>query len=258
MAAGSELAGHVVAVTRPEEGGHALARLLAQHGARTLTIPLVSVVPAADDTALRSAVERLGTYDWVVFTSSSAVRVLAALTPGAQPPDTLIAVVGDRTAAAVQQELSWRVDVVPDRFSGTGLAVAMLERAPVRGTRVLWPRARDARPELPRELRSAGALLDDIEAYRTVPLPLAADRLRDLVARREVTVLTFTSPSAVDAFAADYTVATGSVLVAAIGPSTAQAALQQGLPVHVQPDTFTAAGLVDALLEYVRVHGGDA
>ena len=41
-------------------------------------------------------------------------------------------------------------------------------------------------------------------------------------------------------------------MVAVIGPIAAATARELGLAVHVQPDTYTTAGMVEALREYFR------
>ena len=42
------------------------------------------------------------------------------------------------------------------------------------------------------------------------------------------------------------------VAIAAIGPTTAQALIDQGIGVDVQPETYTTAALVEALAHYFR------
>ena len=67
--------------------------------------------------------------------------------------------------------------------------------------------------------------------------------------------MTFASASAVRAFTKIYGAEQAADLlkntvVAVIGPTTADAARQLGIPVAIQPPTYTAAALVDAIAAY--------
>lgn len=247
-----KLQGHRVAVTRPAGGNDLLADLLRRHGADVVLVPLIRIAPPADSGPLLQAARRLAVYDWIVFTSASGVRALAEVLPRTDGPVTArVAAVGSVTAAAVERLLGWPVHAVPPRFSGAGLCEAMAAVAPVAGAAVLWPRARDARPELRLALHAAGATLHAPEAYRTEPLPEAAATLRAMAESGALTVITLTSPSAADALAAAGP-AVASAVIAVIGPSTGEAARSHGLTVDVQSEEHTAAGLVRSLIRYLN------
>jgi uroporphyrinogen-III synthase len=257
-AGSAPLAGVRVAVTRPAEGAGDLARLLEAEGALPLVLPLVRIEALAEG-GLRPALAQVADYAWVVFTSASAVRAVhTALQAQAVPLSNAprrVAAVGPATAAVVRQLLGWRVDAVPEPYTGAAVAAAMEAVAPLTGARVLWPRAESARDVLPRDLEAAGALLDAPVAYRTVLLPDAAATLAGYVQAGAVDVLTFTSPSAVHAFClADAAVL--RAVVAVIGSTTAAAARQKRLPVHVEPEQHTIAALVAALRDHLgaRLH----
>jgi uroporphyrinogen III methyltransferase / synthase len=249
------LNGRRVAVTRSASDADQLATLLRLNGAVPVILPLVGVEAATDLDELTAAISRLSTYDWVVFTSANAVRVVQAelqrsgVVAGVRPLRT--AAVGPATARAVIDLLGWSVDVVPDDFIGAALPSAMAVVAPLRGASVLWPRAAAAQDVLPRELTAAGAIVDAPVAYYTVARIDAARELTRLLSEAALDVVTFTSPSAVNCLASIST-DTGAAVVAVIGASTAAAARQKGLPVHVEPGQHTIPALVDALREYLR------
>jgi uroporphyrinogen-III synthase len=244
-----------VAVTRPASGADQLATLLRLNGAVPVILPLVGVEAVTNLGPLAAAISRLSTYDWVVFTSANAVRVMRAelqrsgVAAGVRPRRT--AAVGPATARAVIDLLGWFVDVVPDDFIGAALPSAMAAVAPLRGASVLWPRAAAAQDALPRELAAAGAVVDAPVTYRTVARVDAARELTRLLGEAALDVVTFTSPSAVNCLASIST-ETGAAVVAVIGASTAAAARQKGLPVHVEPGQHTIPGLVEALRDYLR------
>jgi uroporphyrinogen-III synthase len=244
----SSLTGLRIAVTRPFQEDDPLTARLRERGAHVLQTPLVAIAPVAAGGELDEAAAAIGSYDWVVFTSATAVRALhEALTRqrhrGGLPR---IGAVGPATAAAVLELLGEAAVVVPGTHTGGALASALQSAESLAGARVLWPRAAEPREELARELEAAGAELHAPVSYRTVALPGGAERLAARMAAREVDVVTFTSPSAVGALAAQRP-DVGGVTVAVIGPSTAAAAAEQGWPVHVMPPEHTIGAMVDAL-----------
>ncbi|HSJ31680.1 MAG TPA: uroporphyrinogen-III synthase [Longimicrobiales bacterium] len=254
---GPPLTGLTIAVTRPGDDAGELADLLEKAGAVPLLIPLTRILPPRDDAPLRRAVASAGAYEWIIFTSARAVDAFGAVA-APDTPERLrarIAAVGPATAAAVHALIGRAPDVVPERTTGGGIVPALLEQGPLRGVRVLWPRAETPRPELPAALLAAGALLDDPIAYRTVPDPAAARQLAELAAGGRVDVITFTAPSAVECFADVLDEqARPRCLIAVIGPATAQAARAVGLAVHVEPEQPIISALVAALVRH-RLHG---
>jgi uroporphyrinogen-III synthase len=246
------LRGVRVAITRPRTDDDEFARLLRKRGGEPLVLPLVRIDPAPDPGPLLAAAAAVESYDWIVFTSANGVRFFRDALERVGPvrrgsgSRTRVAAVGPATAAAVSELLGWRVDAVPDRFTGDVLAGAMRQIAQLGGCRVLWPRAVEAREALARDLAAAGALLEAPEAYTTMPLPENALELSRLIRQGALDAVTLTSPSAARCLAAARP-ALGSAVVAVIGPSTGQAAREAGLPVHVEPEVHTIPALVDAL-----------
>jgi uroporphyrinogen-III synthase len=243
------LTGLRVAVTRPRERAGELAQLLENAGARAMVIPLTRILPPADETGLLSAMARLEHFDWVVFTSTSAVGALAGSRHAWQGSRPKIGAVGAATAAAVHALTGREPDAVSVTAGGSGIVTAMLAHGSLDGMRVLWPRAEQPRPELPRDLIHAGALLEDPIAYRTVADTAAGRRLARLADGSRIDVVTFTAPSAVACFA-DAAPGPPKCIIAVIGPSTAAAARTCRLPVQVESSQPVMSALVAALARY--------
>jgi len=116
---------------------------------------------------------------------------------------------------------------------------------------VLVPRPAEGRGELLDGLRAAGAEVAAVEAYRTVPA--RAEELACLgawIRAGEIDAVAFASPSAVRAVSAALGAASSAlagVLLAAIGPSTAQALREVDLPVGVVADRHTGRDLAEAI-----------
>lgn len=260
----SALAGRTVVVTRAAEQAAPLCEALAARGARVVPFPTIRTRPARDPEPARRSVANLEAYAWIVFTSANAVRFyahyLAARPGGRLPPGVHVAAVGTATATALA-ERGIRVDAIPDEFVGVRIAAALGDLA---GRRVLLPRADLGRPETPDALRAAGALVDDVTVYQTLPAAPDPGGLAALEAG--VDAVTFTSPSTFINFLALLDdraprVLTGAV-IASIGPVTSAAIRAAGFPVHVEPAEHTMAGLVDALETFFASHAagvvGDA
>jgi uroporphyrinogen III methyltransferase/synthase len=248
------LSGVRVVITRPEDQAEPLDSLLHEAGADTAVIPLIRLTPAQDGRALVAAAACVEDYDWLVFTSANAVRSFAAALAEAGSGlaslvRPLIAVVGPATAAAAA-DLGTIPRLVSDEATGAALAAALLRQTELNGRRVLWPRARAARPILAAELKRAGAIVDEVEAYGTEGDEAGARRVRSLIDAQQTDVIVFASPSAVRSFVDCAGPDTGLVVIAAIGPVTAAACAQAGLPVHVEAGEHTAAGVVSALIEH--------
>ena len=70
-----------------------------------------------------------------------------------------------------------------------------------------------------------------------------------------IDVVTFTSPSAVRSFIRIYGAEPAadllkSTVVAVIGPVTADTARQAGIPVTIEPSTYTVAALVEGIVRH--------
>jgi len=238
------LFGRRIAVTRAQgQAGELEAKLVAA-GADAVVVPTIAIEDPADGgAALRGALARVGTYDWLVVTSpNGARRVCSQLRDGRDLAGVLLAAVGPGTAATLADH-HLQVDLVPERYVAESLLEAFPDPPADRTGRVLLARAEVGRDVLPEGLRERGWEVDVVPAYRTVPAGLAD---RDLTRLRSAELVTFASASAVTSFVA----AAGTEGVppaAVIGPITAQAARDAGLEVAVEAEEHTLGGLLAAL-----------
>jgi len=263
LASAAPLARKRIVVTRAPEQAEDLAHQLERLGAEVLLLPAVAFAGPEDPGPLDRAIESLGDFDWVLFTSQNAVRFFAqrcralGLMQGndgwksaaARP---LLAAVGPATAeAAAKQGLP--VEFVASQFRGQALAEELAGR--VAGKKVLLPRSDRAGADLPAALRAAGAEVADVVAYQTsLPESLAPD-VADAIRRGEVDVVSFFSPSTFHNLVEAIGLETlrnlsGRVALAAIGPVTAGAIRDAGLLVEIEAREATAASLVAAMSEY--------
>ena len=137
---------------------------------------------------------------------------------------------------------------------------ALEAAGPLEGARVLLPRADIGRESLLDELRSAGADVTDVVAYRTTLAQGGTggdatstgcfSTAKSTPSRSPAPRPSATSPrSTAQEQAADLLRGT---VVASIGPVTAEAAHQLGISTTVMPKRYTIPDLVDALVEHFR------
>lgn len=259
------LAGRTVLVTRAPHQARALAGPLMALGADVIIAPVIDTVEPATWAPVDDAIGRIGEYDWIVLTSTNAVdRFLdrMALCGVALPPvgGPRIAVVGAATAGRLE-ERGIKPDLVPGDFRAEGLIDRFREIGVTPAMRFLVPRAERAREILPDSLRAAGAAVDVVTVYRTVPAvpdPGVIDRLRT----GDVDVITFTSPSTVRHFLAwatsagvDPAEALSRSAAASIGPVTSDALRERGYEVPVEAAVSTMTSLVDGIVAYLSRTG---
>jgi uroporphyrinogen-III synthase len=255
-----------VAVTRPRGGGEEdrLSLLLRERGGVPLHYPATRTASASNLDPLRTAAERIAEYDWLVVTSARAVPpLMEALTRAGMPAEEVrssgvrICAVGPRTAEALSVA-GLSPEVLPERFIAEGVVSAIMAAADLNGARVLFPRAEDGREVIPRELAAAGATVDVVSAYRTEEDPSESSRLATLVGEGGVDALAFTAGSAARSFAVGWGKRgplPEGVGIVALGPATAGALREGGLPVHAVAEPHTLEGLVDALEGWARTRG---
>jgi len=243
------LFGQRIIITRDRRQSSMLAEPLEALGAETLFVPVIEIADAAESSSLEQAVHNLASYDWLIFTSANGVRhFVEALDRSGRDLRSLkakLCVIGPATRAAVEA-LHLRVDVMPDDYVAESLVKA-LAGEDLKGKRILLPRAAVARDLVPVTLRERGAVVDVVEAYRTITPVDATARAREALALKPDWV-TFTSSSTVkNLLAVTGREALRGIKVASIGPITSATAREAGLTVDVEANPHTIEGLVQAI-----------
>jgi uroporphyrinogen-III synthase len=252
------LHGRRVLVTRPRGQAGRLVGLLEAYGAQTVSLPTIEIGPPDDWRPLDEAIRSLGAFRWVVFTSVNGVaafrdRLRLAGLDARSLAGRQVAAIGPETAEALRRG-GIEADLVPPEYRAEGLVEALTPRlAP--GDAVLLVRAIEARERLPQDLEARGIRVTIAPAYRTrFPGDGAAEMVALLESRR-IDVVTFTSSSTVRGFLrlvgpTEVRRLLTGVVVAAIGPVTAETAAEHGLHVNVMPHEYTVPALADALADH--------
>ncbi|MDQ3887573.1 MAG: bifunctional uroporphyrinogen-III C-methyltransferase/uroporphyrinogen-III synthase, partial [Actinomycetota bacterium] len=234
------LYGWKVLVPRTKEQAATMSDRLRAHGAVPVEVPTISVEPPRSPAQMERAVKGLvdGRYQWVVFTSTNAVRAVwekfrefgldARAFSGVK-----IACVGEVTAAKVRG-LGISPELVPSAQalqSSEGLLVDFPPHDDVLDPvdRVLLPRADIATETLAAGLRERGWEIDDVTAYRTVRAAPPPAETREMIKAGGFDGVCFTSSSTVRNLIGIAGKPHARTIVACIGPATAETAAEFGL-----------------------------
>jgi uroporphyrinogen III methyltransferase/synthase len=253
------LYGWTVLVPRTKDQAGEMSERLTAHGALPIEVPTIAVEPPRSPAQMERAVKGLvdGRYQWVVFTSTNAVRAVwekfgefgldARAFSGVK-----IACVGESTADRVRA-FGISPELVP---SGEQSSLGLLDEFPDYDSifdpvnRVLLPRADIATETLAEGLRERGWEIEDVTAYRTVRAAPPPAATREMIKTGGFDAVCFTSSSTVRNLVGIAGKPHARTIVACIGPKTAETAAEFGLRVDVQPETAAVGPLIEALAEH--------
>lgn len=249
-----------VVVTRADAPDEAFERTLGARGIAVEWLRTVAILPPANPARLDAALARLGTYDWLAFTSAHAVDAVvrhpywADARRNAPAGRARLAAVGPSTSARLAAA-GYPADLEAPDAGGASLAAALAAGCggSLCGVRILWPASNIARREFAERVAAAGGDLTEVTAYRCVPDP--SPRMSALaagVAAGSVDAVAFFSPSAASSLAAALGTGTlaalaGRTLVASLGPTTSAALRRLGAPPDVEAQPHTALALAEIL-----------
>jgi len=255
------LFGKKVLVTRSREQASLLSERISGLGGEPVEFPAIAIKEPTDWIPVDHSINELANYQWVIFTSVNGVdyffrrlrhhgKDIRAL-HGAK-----LCAIGPKTKAEMEK-YGLIVDYVPEEYRAEQIAAGLRDKIAA-GDRVLLPRAAEARRVLPEQLRRMGALVDEVTVYRTMPVTGQETVIKDLLRQGEVNLITFTSSSTVRNFRQQvgedfFSSLTKPPAVACIGPVTADTAVELGLPVDIMATKYTIDGLIEAILDYVKV-----
>ncbi|UJL29409.1 uroporphyrinogen-III synthase [Mycolicibacterium vanbaalenii] len=253
------LYGWTVLVPRTKDQAGEMSDRLVGHGALPIEVPTIAVEPPRSPAQMERAVKGLvdGRFQWVVFTSTNAVRAVwekfnefgldARAFSGVK-----IACVGQATAERVRA-FGINPELVP---TGEQSSLGLLDEFPPYDdifdpvNRVLLPRADIATETLAEGLRERGWEIEDVTAYRTVRAAPPPAQTREMIKTGGFDAVCFTSSSTVRNLVGIAGKPHARTIVACIGPKTAETAAEFGLRVDVRPEVAAVGPLVEALAEH--------
>lgn len=267
--------GKRILVTRSRTQASRLVELLADLGAEPIELPSIEIAPLDDyaaldaaladtafaATALSAAGDTPGR--WIIFASVNAVQYVweRLRTMGWDARSfagATVAAIGPATAQALR-ERGIEPDFIPQR-SVSESVVAELSDRDWAGVPVLLPGSAIGRDALAAGLTQLGATVRRIPAYQNLR-PADASAKARAVLQAGVAVVTFTSSSTVrnllDILGDDRHLL-DDCRIACIGPITAAAAADAGLPVDLIAAEHNVEGLAAALADYYAANPDSA
>ncbi|OGR88476.1 MAG: hypothetical protein A3A86_03730 [Elusimicrobia bacterium RIFCSPLOWO2_01_FULL_60_11] len=242
-----------VLVTRPRGQASGFAGRLRRMGIKVFAHPAIRIIPPKSYAPLDKALRKIGSYDWLIFTSANAVdsflkrarrlRIRPAALMGLKTCS-----IGPATAKAMR-----KAGMPVSKISRDYVAESVLDALPsVKGMKILIPRARDAREVLPQGLRKRGARVDAVDAYRTVLDKRGAQAIRRLLAGPGLDCAAFTSASTVKNFFLAAGRRPKGVIAASIGPVTTRTLLSYGWKPSITARKPTTSHLAQAILNHYK------
>ncbi len=265
------LFGKRILILRPEGQIDNLAKALLDKGASVIKFPIISILPY-NDPNLPYILERINTYDWLVFTSSNGVSLFfekfddIRLFYGPK-----IAVIGEKTRDCVLK-FKLKVDLMPEIYDQEALLFILLKED-IKGKKILLIRSKEGRDILIKGLTKNGANVTPVTLYDVEPTTKDPSPIKDLLREGKIDLICFTSSSCVSSFlnliekelisyqfafksrtrrqeARNEGELVSNIKIASIGPITSKALTDNGLFPNIVAQTFTDEGLVDTICGY--------
>lgn len=248
----------VIMITRPLSQSLPLVEMIEHLGGFPVVVPMIEIVDPDNWEHVDKAIVRFKDFDGVIFTSMNAVDRMAArieaIEPGAKRmlASRPVYAVGEKTRLSLEN-VQIPVTLIPERYSANDLLASLLQ-VPLAGKRFLFVRGNLANAELPKSLRTAGAVVDEVEVYKTIgPSGKSFGPVRQVLRNGEIDAIAFFSPSSARNFSQVIGLQiSGICKVACIGPSTAKAAELAGFRTIVTARVATAESLVLTLLSLLN------
>ena len=210
-------------------------------------------------------IDALPSYDGIIFTSANGVKCFfgRCVHHGLTADDLrskLICAVGEQTSRSTKR-IGLTVTAVPEKYSALDLARAVGDEF-LKGKRYLHPRGNLGDDTLAENFRRRRAHVHPVIVYRTVrPDPESFDRVRTMLLRGEIDVVTFTSPSTFGNFASFFSADEIEQIppltrIAALGPVTADAIKQSRMAVDIFAEQASVESLVESICRYFAPGSG--
>jgi len=277
-----ELKKPTIAIMRPSRYTEETVKLVEDMGFKPIVFPMIELVDKYDSN-FDGFVDRVlqNKSDYVIFTSVNGIDY--TLRKIKNPEEFINALnnikviaIGPKTKSALEK-YNIKVDIVPDKYSSSGLAETLMARfasriqpslregrrsfqslKEVKGKVIEIVRSSHGDPTLIPNLESNGAIVHETQVYEIKP-PKNADMLIKKTLNKEIDIFAFTSTMMVKNFMQtasamevkeDIIKILNSKIVTAIGAPTANTLKSYGVEIKVLPKNFT---FLDMMLELKEI-----
>ncbi|MFD2046233.1 uroporphyrinogen-III synthase [Ornithinibacillus salinisoli] len=248
-----------ILVTRERSQAKTLSDKILKNGGTPVEIPLLKI-SCKKEVNTENTLRNLSNYRWIFFTSINGVQCffkhLNRLNISVESLKKMkIAVVGRKTGQALN-EYGLSPAFIPTIYNAENMADEFLQTVE-HVEPILIVRGNRSRNVLLRRFNQLNIPYQTIEVYETASNVEIRDQLEQTLKKNEFDFITFTSPSAVEAYmemanrGSNYknTLKTNCVC---IGTTTEQRANELGFVHTITPYEFTVDGMIECMSKYLR------
>lgn len=257
MVSVNDLQNKGILVTREQKQAQIFARKIEQSGGIPYITPLLKINCVVSEDHLQT-LRDLEQYEWLFFTSANGVRCFFEKWKSYfdnKRMDQKIAVVGSKTND-ILKDYGYTAAFIPSVYNAETMAAEFLRKYQTQGP-VLFIRGQLSRNVLIDAFTDAGLPFESLTVYETVINTESKNSLNDIVTKKNIEFITFTSPSTVDAFFAlieDVQLIKNKIIVC-IGSTTEKRAKEKNLKPILVPEHFTIEGMIDRMGHYIAKKG---
>jgi uroporphyrinogen III methyltransferase / synthase len=250
------LFGKTVLISRPEHQAESMIERLTRLGAEIICQPAIQITPPAHWDKVDSTIEHIGSFDWIVFSSTNGVqyfikRILQTGHDLRILGNARLAAIGPATADALS-EYYLQADLQPEEYRAEALAEALVaDTGTTAGAmrRMLLIRASRGREYLAEKLTAAGIQVEQTVVYHSSDLAETDPEVNQLMAAGRIDWVTATSSAIASSMLRQYGQTLRRTQVAAISPLTASVFSAAGYPQPTVASQYTTDGLIDAIVQ---------
>ncbi|GEB77609.1 uroporphyrinogen-III synthase [Sporolactobacillus inulinus] len=249
------LKGKQVLVTRAASQSGSLCEHIRSCGGEPLLVPLIAYRRTTfSQTERMKWLQAVQQSDWLIFTSQNSLDAFMELIDRLDRLQGVkLAAVGKKTGERLET-YGLRADFIPKSYTGQALLEAFCNGR-LAAEQVTIPLSSLSNRTLIDGFNDLGIKVASRVLYQTIADQASQKRLEEAVASKQLSAITFASPSAVRFFTEllpekRWRSALNRCVVAVIGKTTADSLEKLGVVADVVPETFTAASMIDALANY--------
>lgn len=255
------LFGKTIVTTRARSQASKLSKQLEELGANVIEFPTIRIEAIEPNPALDEKLEKLGSYQYIIFTSQNTVKLFFEKLLGSGKDVRALAgikvlSVGPATAEALKQ-YGIIADLMPKRFVSESVCELLQDKLHTTD-RILIPKAVQTREILEQTLKQY-AVVETVNLYENVMDDSPKSGILEKVANQTIDYITFTSASTVKNFlelvGKEHLEAINKCKLIAIGSVTAKTMNENGLHVYAQPDYYTIDKMVECILKDQQKRG---
>ncbi|RQD72773.1 MAG: uroporphyrinogen-III C-methyltransferase [Candidatus Syntrophonatronum acetioxidans] len=258
--------GRRVVITRPYHLQKSFQEKILELGGEAISLPTVEISPPEDFKPLDNALDRVGDFSWIVFTSINGVKFFFERMESLDKDirelgGVKMAAIGPKTAEAVEKK-GIKIAFQPEEYRAEAVAQGLLEFTSP-GEEILLPRADIARPHLAQALKERGVKVQEVVTYHNrVPRGKLDMDLEEVFTGQKKPVVTFSSSSTVRNFFKVVGEEKGKELlknsiIASIGPITSETIRSFRQEVDIEASRYTMEGLLKGIKDYLEKEDRD-